>query len=494
MTSSNDSEQPSGNPEFFSHLPVILGQHWRILVATTLLGLALATAIAFVIPETYRSSALLIVQSSQLPSDVTGQGPGQGEIIDRRIARIRQQIISRPDLTALIVKHDLYAGARSSQSMTKIIKDMRTAIVLEPTAAELPGNADNQRTVAVKLSFDYSNAAKAQAVAQDLMQKLLDLDSRGNVQQANNAAQFLDDQAKTLEAQIRDVEGRMAQVAGANGRALAARGITMMGGGGGSYDVQIAALQRDNATLLAQKEAARTADGRDPMVVAAEAQLATARAQYSDNHPDVAMARQRLAEARRLARANMNPAGSSVDNQIEFNNAQIAQLRAAKGAEQAQVSASLSAQSRAPMVEQQLGQLQQQLTGLNQQYQTISAKLMAARAGVKADDQQISERLSVAEPPVVPDRPDSPNRPLLMGMGVLIGLALGLALILFFELQMRPIRSPKMLAQLAGVEPLGVVPVIGPLQPAVRQWGISPASYWTGLRSDVRTILGRSTR
>lgn len=494
MTASTDSDQSAGNPDLFANLPAMLRQRRRIIGVTTALGLVVSTAIAFALPNVYRSSALLIVQSSQLPSEVTGEGTGQGEIVDRRIARIRQQITSRPDLTALITKHGLYPDRRALQSMTKIIEDMRKAIVLEPTTAELPGNFENQRTVAVRLSFDYSNPGKAQAVTQELMQKLLDLDSSGNAQQASNTADFLNDQAKTLQAQISDVQGKINAITGANGRALAARGMTMVGGGG-AYDMQIAQLERDNATLAAQKEAAKSADARDPAVVAAETRLAAARAMYSDNHPDVQLARQQLAQARQFARASASPVSSTLDSQISSNNQQIAALRAAKGAEQAQVSASISAQSRAPVVEQQIAQLQQQLTGLNQQYQSVSGRLLAAKAGVKAEDEQIAERLSVAEPPVSPDKPESPNRPLIILLGTVLGLALGLAFTFVVEMILKPVRSPKALAQLVGgIEPLGIVPVIGPAHAPVRRWSFSPAEFWVGLRADVQGILGRNAR
>ena len=238
----------------------------------------------------------------------------------------------------------------------------------------------------------------------------------------------------------------------------------------------------------------RQADGRDPTVIAAETRLATARAMYSDNHPDVQLARQQLAQARQFARASASPVSSALDNQIATNNQQIAALRAAKGAEQAQVSASISAQSRAPVVEQQIAQLQQQLTGLNQQYQSVSGRLLAAKAGVKAEDEQIAERLSVAEPPVSPDKPESPNRPLIILLGTVIGLALGLGLSFLVELTLRPVRSPKALAALAGAEPLGIVPVIGPAHAPVRRWSFSPAEFWTGLRADVQGILGRNVR
>lgn len=453
--------EAKGGTDLVGQLPAIMWQRRWLLGATTALGLVAAVVTAFVLPDKYRSSALMIVQSSQLPAEVTGEG--QSEIVDRRIARIRQQITSRPDLVALIEKHGLYRDRRARDSLTEIIEDMREAITLVPTTADLPGNLASQRTVAVRLSFDYADPAKAQAVAQDLMQRLLELDASGNAQQASNAVQFLNDQAVSLETQIREVEGKISGISAANGGVLANRGISLMGTNSGSYDVQIAQLQRDNATLISQRDAAKSSDSRDPVVAAAETQLAAARAVYAESHPDVVIAKQRLEEARQLAKSNTQKLPlDTIDKQIAFNNTQIAALRAAKGQELAQVSANLNAQARAPAVEQQIAQLQQQLTGLTTQYQSVSTRLLAARAGAKAEDEQMAERLSVSEPPVVPDKPESPNRPKIIALGTAAGLGLGMMIMFLMELILRPIRSPAALAAITGRQPLSVIPVIKP--------------------------------
>ena len=87
-------------------------------------------------------------------------------------------------------------------------------------------------------------------------------------------------------------------------------------------------------------------------------------------------------------------------------------------------------------------------------------RLLAARAGVRAEDEQMSERLSVVEPPVVPDQPSWPNRLLLAAAGIVGGLGFGLLLALAVELMLRPIRDPSALKSLLGASPLGIIPVI----------------------------------
>jgi polysaccharide biosynthesis transport protein len=460
MTYPATSEEQEGAPmgSFFAHLPSVLWERRWWMILPLLIGLLGSIAAVLLIRPHYESSALMLVQSPQLPSDVIG-GIGT-EVIDRRIARIRQQVTSRPDLVALIERHGLYSEERRSGPLSDVIETMRDSITLTPTIIDLPANQAEQRTIAFQLAFQYPEPVAAQAVAQDLMDRILELDASGNVEQATNTVQFLAEQARGLEESIAEIQGQIAGVSARYGGVLAGGGM-MIGGNLGNYDVQVAALQRDNANLIAQRNVAQSADTRDPLVLNAEAALAAARAVYAENHPDVVMARQRLAEARELAKNNTQKLPLEViDQQIEFNNTQIATLRAAKAQEQAQMNSQLAAQAQAPLAQQQIAALQQDLAGLNQQYQEVQARLMDARAGVRAEDEQMAERLSVVEPPILPDKPVWPNRLLIFALGIGGGLGLGVCLALGLELIFRPIRGPDAVVAITGENPLGMIPVI----------------------------------
>jgi len=468
-----DDAPAEGGGSFLAYLPAILWQRRWWIIVPAVLGILVSVAAALLIPPRYQASAVMLVQSSQLPDEIIGEL--NDSLIERRIAGIRQQVTSRPDLVELINRHGLYADRRSSEPLSSIIEDMRESITLTPSTVELPSSGADQRTVAFELAFEYHQPAPAQAVVQDLMDRMLELDSSGNLEQATNTAQFLGDQARGLEQQISEVEGQIAGINARYGGILGSTGA-IIGGGGGSYDVQIASLQRDNANLINQKNLAQSSDTRDPVVANAEAALAAARAVYAESHPDVVFARQRLEEARVLARSNSQKLPlDTIDQQIAFNNSQIAQLRAAKAQEQAQVSSQLASQARAPLVQQQITALQQRLSGLNEQHQQVQERLLAAQAGVRAEDEQMGQRLAVVEPPIVPDEPVWPNRLLILGLGILGGFGVGLLLAAAVELVQRPIRDPKALATIAGVPALGVVPTItrtrlGTLRPRFRFW------------------------
>ena len=442
------------------YLPSILIQRrWFILIPLIVCALA-GVALAFVLPAKYKSSATVVVESKDLPDEIAAASVD--DVIDQRIAKIKQQIFSRPELIDLIQTNGLYVQQRRSKPLSKIIDVMREATTITPVSADIDRNPGRggSTTVAFQISFTYSDPAKAQAVTQQFTEKLLKLDSTQLSDQASSTVRFLSDQAAEVQKQIAELEAQIAGIKTHNGLALSRVGGFIQSTGG--YDVQIAGLQRENTELSSRLGSAGS--GGDERIAAAEAGLAAAQAVYSDNHPDVIAARQKLVEARALAKAgNGRPATNPVISaQIAANNRSIAALTAAKNSENNRTSAAISASAAAPMIEESISQIQAKADGLRTNYNRISANLLAAQAAQRMETEQKGERLVLVDPPTVPDSPTSPNRPALMIGGIMGGLAIGLAIALAIELFLKPIRGAIALQNMLGVGPLVVIPTLKP--------------------------------
>ena len=451
---------PAADAGFLAQLPSIIWQRKWLLIVPAVLGLIAAVAAVLILPRQYESVATLLVQSPTLPGDVIG-ATNDGDVINRRIERLRQQVISRPKLLSLIETNDLYLGERARKPLSAVIEEMRDDISLTSIDADAGATRPEDKTIAFKLGFKYADPRKSQAITQALMEQIVDLNSTADVAQANQTVQFLTEQAGNLKTEIDALERQVSGINARFGGILSRSGA--QNGPGGNYDFQISDLMRSNQMLNMQRDNLSTAGERDPMVANAEAALASARAVYAESHPDVKIAKQRLEEAKQLAAQNVKKIPvSNIDQQLAFNNSQIASLRAAKAREQAALSANAASQSRAPLIQQESAQLQQKLEGLYKQYDAKSQQLMTAQAGARAANEQLGERLVVVDPPVVPDKPASPNRPLILAAGLAGGIGLGLLLGLGAEMLLRPIRTPGRITQLTGRPTLALVPLIVP--------------------------------
>ena len=470
--------EPVGSGNLLTLLPLIIWERKAWIIVCTILGMAGGVVASILIPPVYRSEATLLVESAQLPEELINLDTD--DLIERRVASILQQVTARPDLVELIERHGLYSEQRRSGSLSEVIDEMRSSISLNPTQSSL-SNARNRELTAIAftLFFEYSEPVAAQAVAQDLMDNILQLEARGNAEQAENTEQFLRDEARGLEAQIGGIQTQMAEINARSGGILEGN-VGYISDNSVSYDIQIASLRRDNQSLLQQRALALGSAERDPIVLAAEQRLAGAKAMYADTHPDVVFARQALEEARELAAANVGRIPvETIDQQIEFNNSQIASMQAAKAQEAAQGASQRSAQSRAPLIRQQLEELRERLNAVNTQYDRVQNQLAAAQAGVRAEDERMAERLSVVEPPIIPDEPTWPNRLLLLAIGFGGGLGLGFVLAFAVELLLRPIRDPSQLTKITGVAPMGLIPIIESKSKQPRWWQPFKKSHGT---------------
>ncbi len=456
MSDSVDTEdQAASGGGFINYIPRILWERkWFVIVPFVLLSIA-GVATAFVLPRIYRSSATLLVESQELPSTLVTSPINT--IIDQRIAKIREQVLSRGDLIQLIEQNNLYEKERRSKPLSSIVTTMQQATKLDAVSGDLGGGgpAGGTNTIAFTMSYDYADPAKAQAVMQSFVSRFLEIDATTMAAQANNTVDFLQDQSRKLTDEINRIEGQITSIKARNGSTLASGGGMIMPANTGTYSAQIAQLQSENRQLMAQVQ---RSGGKDPMVQQAESALVAARAVFAESHPDVVRAKARLQQAKEIAASQGTGSDSSlVQSQIQANNAQIAQLQQYRASDEARAAAGLAAQSRAPVLQEEVSQLEARASTLRDQLREVSGNVLRAQNSARMAQEQKGERLSVVDPPSAPDKPVSPNRLLLIGGGIAGGLGLGVVLALALEFLLRPIRGVAQIQSL-GLEPLALVP------------------------------------
>ena len=197
------------------YLPQILYQRrWFVLIPFAASGLA-GVGLAYGLPAHYQSSATVVVESKELPEAIAAASVT--DLIDQRIARIKQQILSRPGLIELIQNNDLYKSERRKKSLSTIIDLMRDATAITPVTADidkLAARRGGSSTIAFSISFTYSDPTKAQAVTQQFTEKLLKLDSSQLSAQADATVGFLRDQASQIQGQVSEIEGKIEDIKG----------------------------------------------------------------------------------------------------------------------------------------------------------------------------------------------------------------------------------------------------------------------------------------
>ena len=204
----------------------------------------------------------------------------------------------------------------------------------------------------------------------------------------------------------------------------------------------------------------------------AQTQLASAKQRYSADHPDVkrlerlvAGIQQTLRDAPRVGSGSV-PAANKPDNPVYIQlKGQIDALNTERDSVKRQLAGlrgRLSDFERrltlSPEVERQYAALARDYENARVKYQEVRAKQMEAQVSQNLEAERKGERFTLIDPALPPEQPVSPNRPLILILGLVLSLVAAAAAALVAEAMDSSVRSASDLRRLLGVDPLVVLP------------------------------------
>jgi uncharacterized protein involved in exopolysaccharide biosynthesis len=146
----------------------------KLLAAAATIGAIAAGAVSFTIPRRYVSTAMMRLT----PPAVAGEPAWQIEAeAAHRLPEMRGEVLSRQSLTEIIERPaiDLYRQERATQPLEDVMVDMRRDIHIELVPA--PARAQGRIPLTLRVTFEYPDPVKAQAVVRHLSARLSQLKS-----------------------------------------------------------------------------------------------------------------------------------------------------------------------------------------------------------------------------------------------------------------------------------------------------------------------------
>lgn len=183
----------------------------KFLVIPFVIIVLLSIVLAVVLPSIYRSTATILIEEQEIPSDLVKSTVTT--FADQRIQIISQRIMSRMNLVEIIKKYDLYADERKTKTEEKILEKMRESIKVEPISADVIDprkGSPTKATIAFILSFDDESPVLAQKVANELTSLFLKENIKSRTQSAENAALFLSEESRRLKEKIQHLQAELA--------------------------------------------------------------------------------------------------------------------------------------------------------------------------------------------------------------------------------------------------------------------------------------------
>jgi succinoglycan biosynthesis transport protein ExoP len=198
--------------------------------------------------------------------------------------------------------------------------------------------------------------------------------------------------------------------------------------------------------------------------------LATASRTHTPEHPDIVRLRKLVTQLEvDLAKTPSSPATNNreaPDNpayiQIQASQQAAQTERASLLEQRAQLRARLvdleSRSAATPNIERDYNALLRELQGAQQKHAEVQQKQMEAQLASNLETERKGERFTLIEPPLEPQEPASPNRMLILALGVVLSLGAAVGLMLLLEALDTRIRGRDDIIALLSVPPLAVIP------------------------------------
>ncbi|MEE4278045.1 MAG: Wzz/FepE/Etk N-terminal domain-containing protein [Halieaceae bacterium] len=463
----------------------VLKRRWPLIVIPSIIGVLITVTVAMLLPPVYSSTARILVESQQIPSELVRSTVAGGAA--ERIQSIEQRLMTRQNLLEMAGRFAVFSN-RGDLSPTDIVNRMRAATSIR--AVEGTGGRrtrSNATVTTVEISFRSDRPGTAAEVAGEFLTQVLQQNVEQRSSRAAETADFFNREVERLSFELSAIEDRIAAFKRENAVSLpeALDGVrnelTALRREAFARDSQRLALTNAKRSLeaaIAAGDAFSAEERRDPEVVELQRlrrELVQQRAIFAETHPSVrALTAQISALETRLdptilsgqddvAPGSQEPV-SSARREIDRIEAEIVLIDEQEARDEARIELLEAAIVRAPEVGANLGALNRQYEALQVQYREAVQKQADAATGERLEVNQQAERFEVIERPQVPDRPISPNRPRIAVAGSVVSVGLGVALVVLVEMLNPALRSARSMERVLEIRPIVMIPYLSSAQ------------------------------
>jgi protein tyrosine kinase modulator len=490
----DDQPAMQGMEEYWA---VALRRRWWIL-GPLFFGWLLVFASAWVIPASYTSEAVILVEGSKVPEKFVESNVEVD--LAERVQAMRQQVLSRTRLLNLITNLKLYP--RYQGSPDDQVKQMREDIKMEMVQAPPSAGKNAGELVAFKVAYSSPSPTLAQQVNASLVSFFIDENVRASQEQSESTTLFLDSQVRSAAQSLADQENKVhafeAEHEGSLPQELQSN-IQILNGI--QAQLQSALAARDRAlqqqtylnSLLNQYQSMGTEGlagapaSVDTQLESARASLAALRAKYTDDHPDVKALQDDIARLEKLkkdmgaeAKENLESNAATpaqvaamtplmqVQSELKSNKQEIQSIEAKIQRLQAEGQEYQKRMSATPAVEAAMDDMLRDFNVSKLNYANLVEKKASSSLATNLERQQQGAQFRMVDPPSLPDKASFPDRFKFSLAGVAVGLLLAVVFGVGLEFVDDRIRSERELTEATTLPVLVEIPPL-PTQAEIRR-------------------------
>lgn len=503
-------EIPRRTPDVEDYID-IARRHAGWIAGPAFLGLVVAVIGAYLWPNSYVSDAAVRSVPPALPTSFVE--PILNVDVNARLSSMAQQILKRETLAYLIEKHRLYPDERAGMPISDVVEVMRRDVNINVPSVK---NNRSGTTVIYRVSFKYEDRRLAQAVVADMVSRLLTDNEKERESESRQNKEFLGGESVVAKQRLDEVEQKLAAFRARNAAAMPEQSSLVLGQltslqqQVGSMNARLASLNNERLIIDTELRTVRQQRGliREPQpqqleearsneklaeadrqVEHANQMIAAARQRMNDSHPDMQAAlaqRDRLVRQRDELRKGDGPGSISrtvpvpravqdaYQREVAAKDGEIARLdvllRTKENEEQELRRQIADAESSKRSLDGRLSVMpasQEEYMQLNRErdialgnFQRALSLSGRSEIAAKVVESGRSEQLELHESASLPTTPVSPNRPVVIGAGVGVGIMAGIALAWLREARDSSLKNLKDVRAYTQLAILGCVPLL----------------------------------
>lgn len=466
-------------------LAMFTRQKWLILLPMIAVGLAVGYVVTK-LPDLYQSKTTLTLKPPQI-SDKVVQSLTEDDL-SQRLQSMNQEILSRSNLEPMVGKYKLFEREKAAgMPMELIIERMYKSIVVEPE------KADDGKVTGFKLTYTDRSPEAARNVAAELAGKYVNQQVTTSIENVGKTREFLEKQlgeAKTtldaieqqrLQIMMQNVEtlpesaqGLIAQLTGLRQREetisksketlIVEKGrlndgirainsqmnlVQQFGEKDAKTDIENAGIESTNAygDLLKRRadlsakliNLKKVYTDKVPEVIETKTQIEKINEEINElknsNQKRIEDAAKRGNNKVELQKKNLEIEKQKAESQIAMIEQQIVMKDSETQQNAVQIAALEAKINTIPNVKVSLEAIENQYKTAKSNYDDILKKNNDAKMQLERDQNAQGETIRVVDPANLPSSPiNASKKPMFIGMGAAVGLALGLFLAGIFEI------------------------------------------------------------
>jgi polysaccharide chain length determinant protein (PEP-CTERM system associated) len=465
---------------------------WVVVIPAVALAV-LAFTISLFLPARYTSETVVLVEEPTVPENFVK--PVIGGDVNRRLATMQEQILSRTRLQQIIEKFGLDREDTGHAPMEELVVRLRKNITVSPVrpmaetrASGLPG-------------FTVSVVAREAYLAQQICSEITSFFMQQNVllrqRRAEDTTEFLTTQLEDSKRKLDEQDAKLAVFQRHYMGELPDQmqtNFSVLTGLSSQLEAASQALNRAQQdkifvqSMLDQQQAAAKASSQivaDPemlqkQLATLQEQLATLRAHYTEQHPDVRKVKKDIAQLEKVigtpSAVSQDAKTAHAEEQNTLESPQVRQWRAQlqqlevtirdKTAQQAEIQDQINKlQGRLQLTPS----IAQEYKALTRDYQTalniyndLLKKQSESEMATDLERRQEGEQFRVLDAPSLPEKPSFPNHLVFCFGGFFGGLGLGLGIAFLLEAQDTALHTERDVERLLKLPTLAMIPVFEP--------------------------------